>query len=213
MAVMHPQTTLTPGKLELVAAWLPAQPWFAGDAGALASVGSYRFDDPAGEVGLEGLLLTAGDATVYHVPLSYRGAPLAGAEEFLLGTSEHGVLGTRWFTDAAGDPVYRAALAAAIAQGGGGAPEFNQDADGRLTPREPRARVHGSGEPGMPVPDFSDGTVETVGEVSRIEADLAVLDIVRRVDLSAREAEDELSLRASWEGQPAPAIIARLVNG
>ena len=33
------QSTLTPTKLELLAAWLPTQPWFDGDAADLA-------DDP-----------------------------------------------------------------------------------------------------------------------------------------------------------------------
>ena len=41
--------------------------------------------------------------------MTYRGAPLAGAEEALIGTSEHGVLGTRWIYDAAHDPVAVAA--------------------------------------------------------------------------------------------------------
>jgi hypothetical protein len=43
--------------------------------------------------------------TTYFVPLAYRGAPLPGAEQGLLGTSEHGVLGLRWIYDAAHDPV------------------------------------------------------------------------------------------------------------
>jgi hypothetical protein len=51
MAVMHP-TTLVPSKLELLAAWLPSQPWFDGDASRLESLGAYRFDDPVGDVGL-----------------------------------------------------------------------------------------------------------------------------------------------------------------
>jgi len=33
------------------------------------------------------------------VPLTYRGAPLDGAEDALVGTTEHGVLGRRWVYD------------------------------------------------------------------------------------------------------------------
>ncbi|MGH3395121.1 MAG: maltokinase N-terminal cap-like domain-containing protein, partial [Streptosporangiaceae bacterium] len=41
----------------------------------------------------------------YHVPLSYRGAPLTGAGDALIGTAEHAVLGTRWIYDGTRDPV------------------------------------------------------------------------------------------------------------
>ena len=34
------------------------------------------------------------------VPLTYRGAPLAGGEADLVGTTEHSALGTRWVYDA-----------------------------------------------------------------------------------------------------------------
>ena len=50
MGLMH-LTTMTPSKLELLAAWLPSQPWFVGDANSLVSLSGFRLDDPAGEVG------------------------------------------------------------------------------------------------------------------------------------------------------------------
>ena len=37
--------------------------------------------------------------------MTYRSGPLDGADDALIGTSEHGVLGTRWIYDAAYDPV------------------------------------------------------------------------------------------------------------
>ncbi|MFJ8078081.1 1,4-alpha-glucan branching protein [Streptomyces sp. NPDC096176] len=114
MAVIH-NTTMTPGKLELLAAWLPSQSWYLGSTSepALTKAGGFRLDDPQGEVGIEFMVVTdtSGDRPVsYHLPLTYRGAPLDGADEALIGTSEHGVLGKRWVYDGAHDPVLVAEL-------------------------------------------------------------------------------------------------------
>lgn len=46
----------------------------------------------------------------YLVPLTYRGAPLDGAEHAFVGTMEHGVLGRRWAYDGCHDPVLVAQL-------------------------------------------------------------------------------------------------------
>ncbi|MFF8837276.1 1,4-alpha-glucan branching protein [Streptomyces sp. NPDC015130] len=109
MAVIH-HTTMQPTKLELLASWLPTRDWYGGREGgpAPAKAGGFRLDDPAGEVGIEFMVVTDGTepgATAYLVPMTYRGAPLEGAEHALIGTSEHGVLGTRWIYDGAHDPV------------------------------------------------------------------------------------------------------------
>ncbi|MFF1558366.1 1,4-alpha-glucan branching protein [Streptomyces sp. NPDC058279] len=109
MAIIH-KTSMTPGKLELLAPWLPTQPWYAstGRAPEPARAGGFRLDDPQGEVGIEFMVLTddsADGAVAYHLPLTYRGAPLEGAEAALIGTSEHGVLGRRWVYDGTRDPV------------------------------------------------------------------------------------------------------------
>jgi hypothetical protein len=113
------QTTMEPTKLELLAQWLPQQSWWVGGdrVPQLAPAGGFRLDDPQGEVGMEFMFLTdvsGGQPVTYHVPVSYRGAPLDGAESALLGTSEHGVLGRRWVYDAAQDPVVTAALDAFV---------------------------------------------------------------------------------------------------
>src|SRR5215218_7739419 len=101
MALLH-RAEITPTKLELLDAWLPTRAWYRGPADpGLAKVGAFRFDDPAGEVGIETLLVQAGDGPVLQVPLTYRAAPLAGAEPWLIGTTEHSVLGRRWVYDAA----------------------------------------------------------------------------------------------------------------
>jgi hypothetical protein len=114
MATIH-RTTMAPTKLELIAGWLPRQPWYRDTAmrPTLSRAGGFRLDDPAGDVGIEFVFVTdgtTGDETTYHVPLAYRGAPLPEAEDGLVGTSEHGVLGTRWIYDAAHDPVAVAQL-------------------------------------------------------------------------------------------------------
>lgn len=111
MAVIH-QATLSPSKLDLLACWLDRQPW-AGSGGELERLGTYRFDDPVGEVGIEGFLLRRGAETL-HVVLTYRGAPLNSADDWLIGTMEHSVLGTRWVYDGIGDPVSQDALRRAL---------------------------------------------------------------------------------------------------
>ena len=43
--------------------------------------------------------------------MTYRGSPLAGADDALIGTTEHGVLGTRWIYDGTCDQVLTTQLA------------------------------------------------------------------------------------------------------
>lgn len=108
MAQVH-RTTMAPTKLELLTAWLPTRPWYVGSRPELQRVGGFRLDDPAGEVGIELMVVTDTSGTepvTYLVPMTYRDAPLPTAGDALIGTSEHGVLGTRWIYDAAHDPVF-----------------------------------------------------------------------------------------------------------
>lgn len=131
--------------MELVAGWMPGQPWFEGDAGAeFVPVGAFRFDDPEGEVGIETILVRAGNGPVLQVPLTYRGAPLEGGEAALIETMEHSVLGRRWVYDATGDPAYLAAVAEATLSGGIQAEQYIE-VDGERVPREITTFVVGSG--------------------------------------------------------------------
>jgi maltokinase-like protein len=145
MALIH-QATLTPTKLELLEAWLPTRSWYPGAAATgLERVGAARFDDPADAVGVEIFLVRAPEGPLTQVPMTYRAAPLQGAEEWLIGTTEHSTLGTRWVYDAVADPVFVATTAEAIRTGGHQATEYLQTPGGPLVAREPLMTMLGSG--------------------------------------------------------------------
>lgn len=121
MAEIHQNATLTPTKLELLPAWMATQRWYAakGRVPRLRKLWSWRLDDPAGQVGIETLLVVdegGVEPVVYQVPLTYRSAPLDGAQHALVGTTEHSVLGRRWVYDGAHDPVYATQLLALVLQ-------------------------------------------------------------------------------------------------
>lgn len=105
MAILHSGATIRPTKPELLVAEL---------GGPVEVLGSYRFDDPAGEVGVEAFVLGRG-AQLRHVVLTYRGAPLDADGARLVGTMEHSELGRRWVYDGATDPVAVACFRRAIA--------------------------------------------------------------------------------------------------
>lgn len=201
MALIH-KATLKPTKLELVAAWLPSRPWFTGDP-ELRQVGAYRFDDPAGVVGLEALLLEGGDGAVYHVPLTYRGARLDGCEELLVGTTEHSVLGTRWVYDGCGDPVWATVMATAVLTGGTQADEV-VDTDGRLEPRASTATVAGSGSTGTPVPGIDHLTCRDEGQVTVVRSEHLELVVARVVGAEVTGTD---TLTGSWT-TGGPALLA-----
>lgn len=118
MSVIH-RTTLSPGKLDLLASWLPTRRWYQGgpEGPELVKAGGFRLDDPEGAVGIEFMVVTdtAGAHPVtYLMPVTYRDAPLDGADHALVGTAEHGVLGRRWVYDGAHDPVMVAQLTALL---------------------------------------------------------------------------------------------------
>lgn len=205
MALLY-QADIHPTKLELLAAWLPGRPWYRGRGAAdVARVASYRFDDPAGAVGIETMLVRAGDGPLHHVPLTYRGARLDGGDEWLVGTAEHSVLGRRWVYDACADPVYAAALAGAIVAGTGQAEEF-LEVDGRLERREPSITVTGGGARDADVPAV--GPIRRVvdGDPTLIVTDFFELAVVRRLDAGPELAG--ATLTGVWSGQPTPLPLA-----
>lgn len=203
MALIH-KAVLNPSKLDLLSAWLPSQHWFTGDA-EIQQLGAYRFDDPVGEVGLEALLVRSGAGPLLHVPLTYRGTPLPGAEDFLVGTAEHSVLGTRWVYDGCGDPVWATALARAVLTGGTQAEEF-YDVDGRLEPRAPTATVWGSGTSRTPAGPIRAVSCHDDGPTTVVRSEQLELVVVHVV---GAEAWGEHTLTGSWtDGDGGHAVLA-----
>ncbi len=180
MALLH-RATLTPTKLEILQAWVPQQDWCPPLAGPLTMIGGYRFDDPDDEIGIETLLATDGTGLVVQVPLTYRGAPVEGGEEALVGTMQHSVLGERWIYDGTQDPVAVAALTAAIEEGQSGAIEVIE-VDGMIQAREPSVVVAGSGE-------ALDGP-----------------PLVHHV-LEASQLAEGAVLTGTWDGQDEPVVL------
>src|SRR5262245_19480017 len=117
MAIFH-RATVTPKKAEVIAAWAPSQPWGPPAGAAVDVIGSFRFDDPDGRVGMETHLVAVGD-TLFQVPLTYRDQPLEGSEGAFITEMEHSVLGTRWVYDGLGDSLFVVMLAGVAMTGQG----------------------------------------------------------------------------------------------
>ncbi|MBX7266965.1 hypothetical protein KIF24_13630 [Micromonospora sp. Llam7] len=205
MALLH-RAELHPTKLELLATWLPTRDWYEGEAGTeVVRVAAYRFDDPAGEVGIETLLVRVADGPVYQVPLTYRGAPLPGADDRLVGTMEHSVLGRRWIYDAPGDPAYAAGLAGAVLAGAGQAAEYFE-VDGRREARPPSMDIASDAPEGGAVPAV--GKVHRVvdGDPTVIVTDGAELAVIRKP--GTVPASGDATLTGTWDGISAPLAYA-----
>lgn len=210
MAIVH-RATLTPSKMELLQQWLPNQTWFAENGPPdLKRVGSFRFDDPDGDVGIETILVASGSA-VFQVPLTYRGSPLPGADLFLIGTMEHSFLGTRWIYDAAGDPVYVSALAVTILTG---EPQADQsfEVEGRLESIPESVHLQSTGTPDVSVPTICSTVSDTVDGVTTIHAgelDLSVSRVLKLVE----ETLEQRVLTATWSEQTMPVQLASAIRG
>ncbi|WP_248704108.1 hypothetical protein [Curtobacterium sp. MWU13-2055] len=191
MAVIE-QATLRPSKAEALAAWLPDQAWSGVVAGApLQVVGQFRFDDPAGEVGVEVLLARTEDGRVLQAPLTYRDAPLPGADAFLVTEMDHSVLGRRWVYDAVGDPVHADVLRRAIVTGGHEAELELANGAGRR-PKDAWASGSGS-EPDSP--DVTSVHATTTGAVTSIATDHGTIVIARVIGTALPEGE---KLTGTW---------------
>ncbi len=185
MAFVHRDATLRPTKVEVVRQWLAAADWFDADPQTVVTSAplSYRFDDPAGQVGIE-TLIAPYDGRFIQLPLTYRDAPLDGAQQWLLTTMEHSVLGRRWIYDGVGDPVLVAAFVRAIVGGASSATlEFGTDEDRHTAATSVDAR--GTGSEPMPT-SLEVASVVQSDTTTAVHTSAGVLRIPHLLDPTAR---------------------------
>ncbi|MET3807242.1 hypothetical protein ABIB25_004265 [Nakamurella sp. UYEF19] len=204
MAV-HVSATIVPGKLELLRAWIPDQPWAVGvDTSSLTRLGSYRFDDPAGEVGMETHLLGTADGRVLQVPLTYRGAPREAAGSTLITTMTHTVLGQRWIYDGCTDHVYATALAATILTGGREADLYWSTEDGLILQRGD-THVQGSSSPSRDLPTFDRLVVINQDTTTQMRGDTTLI-----LYRTPNQGTESVGLTGIWPGQAVPLLLAAI---
>jgi hypothetical protein len=206
MAIFH-LATITPTKAELIAEWAPSQPWGPDGEVPIEVIGSYRFDDPDGRVGMETHLVTAGD-TLLQIPLTYRDEPLDGAADALIVEMQHSVLGNRWVYDGLRDPQLVMMLAA-VAMTGQGEALGMAVYDGRWYIAPSNVRIQGGGwtQERVPVDGFRVEQADVTDVVLR--NDRFELTVFRRPVSGPRPA---IGLTASWEGRASPVVLAEVIE-
>lgn len=202
MALFH-RATIVPTKEQVIADWVPTQSWAPPPDTPIEVIGAYRFDDPDGRVGMETFLVTAGD-TILQIPLTYRDAPLDGADEALITTMEHSALGTRWVYDGLRDPHHVVMLAAVTMTGQGEALGMAVY-DGRWYIAPTKVRIQGGGWSleRLPVDAFVADDVQ--GEVVTLRNERLELTVFRHPQPGARPP---MALTATWAEHPEPLILA-----
>ena len=195
MALLH-EAKISPRKDELVGPWLRTRPWWDGET-EREPVGSFRLDDPAGEVGMECFLFGSASGSILFVPVTYRDAPLPGGEAGSLGTMQHSVLGTRYVYDACADPVFVATALTTIRSGGCQADLLVMRTDGTQVHREPNATAKGAGVPTVPQHDPGSPVFPTdQSDRTTIAGADFVLTVMRRLG----RAPQGPALTGSFEG-------------
>jgi trehalose synthase-fused probable maltokinase len=150
-------TALEPSLEHLLAVWMPRQRWYPakGRGVGLRQLGGLRLGGGRPEVDVEVhvLGLDSGDRVdVVQVPLTLRGAPLAGAEGALVGEAMHPQLGRRWVYDGTHDPAYVAGLLRSLEVAPGAAPP-DPDAPAKVLSGEQSntSIIIGAGSPGASI--------------------------------------------------------------
>jgi len=204
MALFH-AATITPTKAELIGTWAPTQPWGPAADTPVNVIGSYRFDDPEGRVGMETHLVSAGDM-VLQVPLTYRDEPLDGADDALIVEMQHSVLGTRWVYDGLRDPRLVVMLAG-VAMTGQGEALGMVVYDGRWYVAPSTVRIQGGGwsQERVPVDGFELDRDDDNGAV--LTNDRFELTLFRRPLPGPRPA---IGLTATWGGNANPVVLAEV---
>jgi hypothetical protein len=201
MAIFH-SATITPTKAELIAAWAPTRSWGPAAADPIDLIGSYRFDDPNGRVGMETHLVSARGA-LFQVPLTYRDEPLDGAEDALITEMQHSVLGTRLVYDGLRDPHFVVMLAGVAMTGQGEALGMVYDGRWYIAPSNVRIQGGGWTEGRVPVDGFELVSDETTG--SALRNDRFELTLFRRPVPGSHPA---MGLTATWHGQDETVVLA-----
>ena len=204
MALFH-AATITPTKEELIGQWAPTRPWGPSPTDPVEVIGSYRFDDPEGRVGMEVFLVCAGDALL-QVPLTYRDQPLDGAEDGFISEMQHSVLGPRWVYDGLRDPRFVIMLAAVSMTGQGealGMAEYH----GRWYIAPTSVRIHGGGwsQERVPVDGFE--LLSDDATASLLRNDRFEMTVFRRPVPGPRPA---IGLMATWDGRPDAVVLSAI---
>jgi hypothetical protein len=204
VAIFH-RAKITPTKEELIAGWAPSRPWGPASDDAIDTIGSYRFDDPEGRVGMETFLLRAG-GTLYQVPLTYRDEPLDGAGDALITEMLHSVLGTRWVYDGLRDARFVLMLVGVAMTGQGEALGMAQY-DGRWYVAPTNVRLQGGGwtQERVPVDQFEFVSEEPNACVLR--NDRFELTFHRR---PLPGPQPPIGLTASWDGGASSVVLAEV---
>ncbi len=210
MAIFHVSKN-TPTKAEVLAEWLPKQTWGPERGAEIERIGSFHFDDPEGEVGMETHIVEA-DGIIYQVPMTYRDAPLTGAEESFVATLEHSVLGTRWIYDALGDDQFLCVLAGVSLTGQGhalGMASF----DGRwyAVPEEIRLSGGGWGLESVAVDGLA--RVDVGAEVASGDARVRFANDRFEMEYFRRPTAGDLpsiGLTGTWAGRGKPVVLTEI---
>ena len=204
MAIFH-RAKITPAKDELIAAWAPTRPWGPRGGEAIEVIGSYRFDDPEGRVGMETFLVATGRA-LYQVPLTYRDEPVDGLDDALVTEMQHSVLGKRWVYDGLRDHRFVLMLAGTAMTGQGEALGMaHHDDRWYIAPTNVRLRGGGWTQERVPVDGF-----EMISETPAscvLHNDRFQLTVHRH---PVPGTQPTIGLTASWDGGPGPVILAEV---
>ncbi|MEQ1873933.1 MAG: hypothetical protein ABL953_09410 [Ilumatobacteraceae bacterium] len=204
MALFH-RATIVPTKEQIISEWVPLQAWGPPADTPVTVIGAFRFDDPQGAVGMETFLATAGDQLL-QVPLTYRDAPLEGADDALISEMDHSALGRRWVYDGLRDPLYLVMLAA-VAMTGQGEALGMAEYESRWYIAPSGVRIQG-GEWSLervPVDGF---TTANVGEaVVNFANERFELTVYRQ---PRHQPRPPIGLTATWIGHADPVVLAEL---
>src|SRR4051812_1979403 len=203
MARFH-RATITPTKAEVLAEWAPTQSWGPSSGDALDVIGSYRFDDPDGRVGMETFLVSAGDV-LFQMPLTYRDEPLERGDA-LITEMQHSVLGTRWVYDGLRDPLFVVMLAG-VAMTGQGEALGLAVYDGRWYIAPTNVRIQGGGWTQERVPIDGFELLSDAANASVLQNDRFDLTLFRRPVAGPRPP---IGLMATWDARPDPVVLVEI---